>query len=216
MIGQPVSEMASDLAEAPSWLGSLIEQINNVKASVTEQISSMNDKVDSVLRTVDDINEFKKSAENRVGELEGSVNFLSKSYDVMLTDQKKMQNTCDTILIDNEILKLRVDTYEREIEDLQQYCRRNCILIHGISEERQENTDELALDIFNNKLGLQSWTKLDGTPCHMAEKRLLLHPSPLFNVAVMLSRTLTYMLTYNIDLGDGGEGKWPYRTDKVI
>ena len=51
---------------------------------------------------------------------------------------------------------------------------------------------------------LQSWTKLDGTPCHMAEKRLFL---PLFNVAVRLSRTLTYMLTYNIDLGDGGRGK---------
>ena len=54
----------------------------------------------------------------------------------------------------------------------------------------------------------------------MAEKRLLLPPFPLFNVAVMLSRTLTYMLTYNIDLGDGGggggEGKWPYRTDKVL
>ena len=31
-------------------------------------------------------------------------------------------------------------------------------------------------------------------------------PFPLFNVAVMLSRTLTYMLTYNIDLGDGGGG----------
>ena len=41
-------------------------------------------------------------------------------------------------------------------------------------------------------------------------------PFPLFNVAVMLSRTLTYMLTYNIDLGDGGEGKWPYRADKVL
>ena len=40
----------------------------------------------------------------------------------------------------------------------------------------------------------------------MAEKRLLLSPFPLFNVEVMLSRTLTYMLTYNIDLGDGGGG----------
>ena len=54
---------------------------------------------------------------------------------------------------------------------------------------------------------LQSWTKLDGTPCRMAEERQLLPPFPLFNVAVMLSRTLTYMLTYNIDLGDGGRGK---------
>ena len=39
---------------------------------------------------------------------------------------------------------------------------------------------------------------------------------PFFNVAVMLSRTLTYILTYNIDLGDGGEGRWPYRTDKFL
>ena len=70
VIGQPVFDMASDLAEAPSWLGSLIEQINNVEASVTEQITSMNEKGDSVLRIVDDVNEFKKSVANKVGELE--------------------------------------------------------------------------------------------------------------------------------------------------
>ena len=50
----------------------------------------------------------------------------------------------------------------------------------------------------------QSRTKLNGTPCHLSEKRLFLPPFPLFNVAVVLSRTSTYMLTYNIDLGDGG------------
>ena len=65
MKGQPVFEMASDLAEAPSWLGSLIEKINQVKASVTEQISNMNDKVDSVIRIVDNIDEFKKSVTNK-------------------------------------------------------------------------------------------------------------------------------------------------------
>ena len=45
--------------------------------------------------------------------LEGSVKFLSKSYDEMSTAQKKMQYTCDTILRKNEILKLCVDTYEQ-------------------------------------------------------------------------------------------------------
>ena len=50
----------------------------------------------------------------------------------------------------------------------------------------------------------------------MPEKRLLLPSFPLFNVAVMLSRTLTYMLTYNIDVREGGGGKWPYQTDKLL
>ena len=80
VIGQPVFEMASDLAEAPSWLGSLIEQINS-------------DKVNSVLRIVEDINEFKKLVTNKVGELERSVNFSTKPYDEMSTAQKKMQYT---------------------------------------------------------------------------------------------------------------------------
>ena len=53
----------------------------------------------------------------------------------------------------------------------------------------------------------QSRTKLNGTPCRVAEKRLFLPPFPLFNVPVVLSRTLAYMLTYNIDLGDGGRWK---------
>ena len=39
---------------------------------------------------------------------------------------------------------------------------------------------------------------------------------PISNVAVVLSRSLTYMLTYNIDLGGGVEGKWTYQTEKVL
>ena len=123
----------------------------------------MNDKVDSVLRIVDDI-KIQETCDKQSWELEGSVNFLSKSYYDMLTAQKKMQNTCDTMLRENEILKLRVDIYEREIEDLQQYSRRNCVLIHGIPEEREEITEELALDIFNNKPGLDvDLSELDRT-----------------------------------------------------
>ena len=75
-----------------------------------------------------------------------------------------MKNTCDIMLRENEILKLCVDTNDREIEDLQQYSRRNCILIHRIPEEREETTDELALGIFNNKLGLDiDFSELDRT-----------------------------------------------------
>ena len=50
----------------------------------------------------------------------------------------------------------------------------------------------------------------------MAEIRLFLPPFPLFNAAVVLSRTSRYMLTYYIDLGDGGEGEWPYRTHRYL
>ena len=38
-------------------------------------------------------------------------------------------------------------------------------------------------------------------------EKIVSSPLPPFNVAVVLSRTLTYMFTHNIDLGDGGRGK---------
>ena len=47
-------------------------------------------------------------------------------------------------------------------------------------------------------------------------EKIVSFPFPLLNVAVVLSRTLTYMLSYNIDWGMGVEGKWPYKTDKVL
>lgn len=51
-----------------------------------------------------------------------------------------------------------------ELDGLEQYSRRNCLLVHGVAEPQagtrsRENTDDVVLDVFNNKLGLN----LDGT-----------------------------------------------------
>ena len=37
----------------------------------------------------------------------------------------------------------------------EQYSRRNCLLIHGITEGNQKNTHDLALDIFREKLDIE-------------------------------------------------------------
>ena len=37
----------------------------------------------------------------------------------------------------------------------EQYSRRSCLLIHGITEGKQENKDDLALEIFREKLDIE-------------------------------------------------------------
>ena len=37
----------------------------------------------------------------------------------------------------------------------EQYSRQNCLLIHGITEGNQENTDNLALEIFREILDIE-------------------------------------------------------------
>ena len=38
------------------------------------------------------------------------------------------------------------------IDDQEQYSRRNCLLIHELTETETEDTDEMVLDVINNKL----------------------------------------------------------------
>ena len=62
-----------------------------------------------------------------------------------------------------EDLKLEVDSLSTKIEKLEklqdqqeQYSRRNCLLVHGIGEEKEEFTDEVIINILNEKLGLDN------------------------------------------------------------
>ena len=42
-----------------------------------------------------------------------------------------------------------------EIDDLEQYSRRNCLVLHGVNENNDENTNEIIVKTFSEKLGVE-------------------------------------------------------------
>lgn len=46
----------------------------------------------------------------------------------------------------------RIKELESEIDRQEKYSRRNCTLIHWIAENREENTDQHAIDFLNDNL----------------------------------------------------------------
>ena len=70
----------------------------------------------------------------------------------------------------------------KKIESQEQYSRRNCILIHGLKEEKNESTDDKVLKLFRKKPSedvslvdlerTQNWKKRDsnGKPCPVIVK----------------------------------------------
>ena len=48
----------------------------------------------------------------------------------------------------------RSKVLEESIDQQGQYSRRNCLLIHGVEENSNEDTDKLVLNIINNDLGI--------------------------------------------------------------
>ena len=52
----------------------------------------------------------------------------------------------------NDNLNLRLGKVDRALDCLEQYCRRNCKLIHGINEENQEKTDAVVITILKKAM----------------------------------------------------------------
>ena len=46
----------------------------------------------------------------------------------------------------------KIDKLENLVDREEQYSRRNCLLVHGIAETNDENTDDLVLTTINEKL----------------------------------------------------------------
>ena len=81
-----------------------------------------------------------------------------KICEKVLNNETFKQTTCDSISFE---LKNKLELVEKEkkelkceLEELQQYSRRNCLLIHGMKPESRENTDVIAKDFFNSILGI--------------------------------------------------------------
>ena len=61
-------------------------------------------------------------------------------------------------------LNISVKNLENQLDRQEQYLRRNCILIHGITETQDENTDDISLRTINEHLELELTEKeLDRT-----------------------------------------------------
>ena len=53
----------------------------------------------------------------------------------------------------NEITELRAD-FELRMDDSEQYSRRSCLVVAGVPEKVEENTDDIILNIATQKLGI--------------------------------------------------------------
>ena len=49
----------------------------------------------------------------------------------------------------------RMEELENKIDRQEQYSRRNCLLIHVIAENKEENTDQQAIDSINENLDIK-------------------------------------------------------------
>ena len=80
---------------------------------------------------------------------------MSEKFDDLEKEIKKKDEKINQLgkIIENLVEKLK--SLSSDIDDLEQYSRRNCLILHGVNESNDENTDEILIKTFSEELGVE-------------------------------------------------------------
>ena len=80
---------------------------------------------------------------------------MSEKFDDLEKKIKKKEVTINQLekTIENWVEKQKILSYD--IDDLEQYWRRNCLVFHGVNESNDESTSEVLIETFSEELGVQ-------------------------------------------------------------
>ena len=85
----------------------------------------------------------------------GSLQFVSSKYDDFEMQKDNLERQLDSLNHRNDDIYSYVKELEAKIEDLEQYSRRNCLILGGYEEKKQENTDSTVQDTIREKLKVE-------------------------------------------------------------
>lgn len=106
---------------------------------------------EDILAAIDDLKLQQKTYEAGVNKAFEDLNDkLTENHNKFVEESKKTEQyfkVIESLLTENAKLKEKVQKLEIKIEDLEQYSRNNCLEIHGIPQETNENTLNIVKEV---------------------------------------------------------------------
>ena len=93
--------------------------------------------------------------ERQLLDLKEAVGFISNKFDDFERDRLENEKVIKDLKEEVTYLRGNVDDITAEIDRQEQYSRRNCLLIHGLLESKNENTDLLAMEAIEIKMNIK-------------------------------------------------------------
>ena len=84
-----------------------------------------------------------------------SFEFMSAKFDDLEKEIKKKDGKINQLEKTIENLVEKQKTLSSEIDGLEQYSRRNCLVLNGVNESNNENTNEILIKTFSEELGVE-------------------------------------------------------------
>ena len=117
-------------------------------------LKNLEEKVNGIYEQGRQNNESQIKGDKRLGELCKCVEFISGKFDEFEKDRKE-KNECIKSLKEQVLsMERKIEQQSKSIELQEQYSRRNCVLVHGIKETKDEDTDKIVIDIISKDLDI--------------------------------------------------------------
>ena len=123
-----------------------------------EKVHQYLEKLDKKVSELYDIANTTKNSQIKGGEqlaeVKESINFINKKFDDYEVERKKKDEKIASLETNVKILTERLDKAEYILDKHEQYSRRNCLLLHGIPEQKDETTDEKVMKVFKEDMDI--------------------------------------------------------------
>ena len=93
--------------------------------------------------------------ERQLLDLKDAVDFISNKFDDFERGRLEKEKIIKNLKEEVTYLRGKVDDITAETDRQEQYSRRNCLLIHGLPESKNENTDLLAMEVIETKMDIK-------------------------------------------------------------
>ena len=80
---------------------------------------------------------------------------MSDKFDEFEKERQVQKQVIEELRGEVSSLNEKRNSITEQVDQQEQYSRRNRLLIHGIAERNHDNTDDLALEIFREKLDIE-------------------------------------------------------------
>ena len=91
--------------------------------------------------------------EQHLMDLNKTVNFICEKFDEYERDRAEKKKIISELQKNVNDMSATIESLKCCLDRKEQYSRRNCFLIHGLPESKNENTNELVIDTIKEKMG---------------------------------------------------------------
>ena len=117
-------------------------------------IKNVEKEITQIFENAKEMKEGQIKTKKQLAELTEAIDFISNKFDEYKKERKEKEEIIKALEDSLSNMSKREDSLSGQIDKQEQYLRRNCLLLHGIAENRNEKTDDLHIATINKQLEL--------------------------------------------------------------